>query len=330
MVRPDDSARKERHSGNLKTSVKAPPKKAGGGGRFTMGKVGEDWGGATYDRNDPNFDPDERRVDPDDGVAYKFDELAAFYKGKFSKQTIAEYWEYECTVARRKARKAASASVVPAGPTLQESAAQAKYRPKAPAQPKPEHKRLSDEDTETDGPLAKEVAAVIPYFPYQKLEKYYDIQGLLKHPKLFNAVCAVLGKRFKSLGVTKIAAFEARGFLFAPVSVRIGVPFILLRTSGKLPNTISSKEQAGVDTICVQRGAINEGDKVALVDDFVATGDSFCAGIELMKACQAEVVECASLVELKALNGREKCLKAGAKNMWSFISEDLLTTKADV
>lgn len=82
-----------------------------------------------------------------------------------------------------------------------------------------------------------------------------------------------------------------------------------------------------MSTICVQKGSIVEGDKVVLIDDLIATGGTLCAGIELMKACKAEVVECACMIELQALNGREKCEKAGAKGVWGFISEDLLTSK---
>jgi len=72
------------------------------------------------------------------------------------------------------------------------------------------------------------------------------------------------------------------------------------------------------------------GDKVILIDDLVATGGTLCAGIELVKACKAEVTECSCMVELKALNGRDRCLKAGAKDVWGFISEELLTLKAEL
>lgn len=331
MVR-DGSDRKERHSADPKSSVRAPAKKAGGGGKYTLGKLGEDAGGGFQDRGDPNFDPDEKRIDPDDGVAYKFDELAAFYKGKFTKQVVREYWEYECTpVVKKYAKVKAGLS----GPSLAESAAEStksKYRVKV--QPQEKGKRLTEEDMGTDGPLAKEIAAVIPWFPYKKLPKFFDIQGLLRHPKLFNAMCAVMAKRYRKMGVTKIAAFEARGFVFSPVSIKLNVPFVLLRKDGKMPSAISStpytKEYEGLDSICVQKGLIVEGDKVVLLDDLVATGGTLCAGIELMKACKAEVVECGCMIELKALNGREKCIKAGAKDVWGFISEDLLTTAAEL
>lgn len=333
MVRDETGDRKERHTGDPKSSVRQPPKKSGGGGKYAVGKLGDASGGGFYDIADPNFDPDEKRIDPEDGVAYKFDQLAAFYKGKFNKQAVREYWEYECTQVKRQHRVKAKEGL--GGPSVMESAELlASQKKMKQSKAKQEGKRLSPEDMDSNGPLAKEIAAAIPYFPYKKLEKFYDVQGLLRHPKLFNAVCAVMAKRYRKMGVTKLCAFEARGFLFATVSIKLGVPFVLLRKDGKMPNTISSapytKEYQGLDSICVQKGLIEEGDKVVLIDDLVATGGTLCAGIELMKACKAEVLECGCMIELKALGGREKCLKAGAKEVWGFISEDLLTNKAEL
>ena len=44
---------------------------------------------------------------------------------------------------------------------------------------------------------------------------------------------------------------------------------------------------------------VKEGDRVLLVDDLVATGGTLSAGIELVHAMGAKVVECACVVELK-------------------------------
>jgi len=139
MVRSAGAGTRDRRSNDPKSSVNAPEKKAGGGGKFTLGKAGDYSGGATVDYEDPNFDPDERRVDPDDGTAYKYEELAAFYKGKFTKQQVAEYWEYECTVVKRKA-KARAAAAAPAGPTLAESAADAAKVKSKPEKAAPKYK----------------------------------------------------------------------------------------------------------------------------------------------------------------------------------------------
>ena len=150
--------------------------------------------------------------------------------------------------------------------------------------------------------LEQQLAAVIPYFPYKKLDRFYDVQGILSHPELFGKACDAIAERYRALGVTKVAGFEARGFLFTPVALKLGVPFIMLRKAGKMPNTISSepytKEYEGVDVMCIQRGAVGPGDKVLLIDDLIATGGTLCSGIELVKSMGAETIECGCLVEL--------------------------------
>jgi len=273
----------------------------------------------------------EKRIDPEDGAAYTYDELAAFYTGKYKKKAIETYWESCESTKKGKAKAKTKAKAKEAEPSAK---VKAKAKAKVKAKATPKGKRLADEDLETDGPLAKEIAAVIPYFPFKKLDRFYDIQGLLNHPKLFNAMCSVMVKRYRKLGATKIVGFEARGFLFTPVALKLGVPFIMLRKAGKMPNTISSapytKEYEGLDVMCVQKGAIVKGDKVILIDDLVATGGTLCAGIELMKGCEAEVTECSCMVEIKVLKGRDRCLAAGAKAVWGFMSEDILNNAASL
>jgi malonyl-CoA/methylmalonyl-CoA synthetase len=47
--------------------------------------------------------PVERRIDPEDGQAYTFDELAGYYKGTYKKKVIEAYWEDSCKPAKSKA-----------------------------------------------------------------------------------------------------------------------------------------------------------------------------------------------------------------------------------
>eukprot|EP00746_Dinoflagellata_sp_MGD_P024736 gnl/MRDRNA2_/MRDRNA2_15807_c0_seq1.p1 gnl/MRDRNA2_/MRDRNA2_15807_c0~~gnl/MRDRNA2_/MRDRNA2_15807_c0_seq1.p1 ORF type:complete len:228 (+),score=50.64 gnl/MRDRNA2_/MRDRNA2_15807_c0_seq1:125-808(+) len=57
----------------------------------------------------------EKRIDPEDGYAYTFDELAQFYKGKYKKQHVLKYWDNDCTPLRGKKGKAkAKAEEAPA------------------------------------------------------------------------------------------------------------------------------------------------------------------------------------------------------------------------
>jgi len=48
----------------------------------------------------------ERRRDPVDGAAYTYEELAAFYRGGFTRAQILRYWESECIPARAAKAKA--------------------------------------------------------------------------------------------------------------------------------------------------------------------------------------------------------------------------------
>jgi len=59
---PKSDERKERHSGDPKSSVKAPPKKDGAGGKYTMGKVGEEEDNSALDKRDPNYDSENEET----------------------------------------------------------------------------------------------------------------------------------------------------------------------------------------------------------------------------------------------------------------------------
>jgi len=78
----------------------------------------------------------EKRVDPEDGAAYTYDELAAYYKGKYNKAAIAAYWE-ECKPLKGKKGKAAAE---PEPKAKAKSKAKAKAEPKAKAKAKAEPK----------------------------------------------------------------------------------------------------------------------------------------------------------------------------------------------
>jgi len=53
---PTFDEKKDRHSNNPKSSVKGNPKKDGAGGKFTMGKAGDELAPNVVDKGDPNYD----------------------------------------------------------------------------------------------------------------------------------------------------------------------------------------------------------------------------------------------------------------------------------
>jgi malate dehydrogenase len=70
--------------------------------------------------------PAEKRVDPEDGSAYTYEELAEYYKGKYKKAAIQAYWD-TCSPVKKSKGKGKGAA---------EPKAKAKTKAKAKAEPK--------------------------------------------------------------------------------------------------------------------------------------------------------------------------------------------------
>jgi len=103
---------------------------------------------------------------------------------------------------------------------------------------------------------------------------------------------------------------ESRGFIFgAPIAYALGVGFVPVRKLGKLPADVVSVEydlEYGSATLEMHKDAMKPGSKVLIVDDLLATGGTVAGTIELVKQLQGEIVALAFLIELKALNGRDR------------------------
>ncbi|ONK64823.1 uncharacterized protein A4U43_C07F30340 [Asparagus officinalis] len=150
---------------------------------------------------------------------------------------------------------------------------------------------------------------VIPNFPKPGV-MFQDITTLLLEPKLFRDTIDMFVERYKDKGVTVVAGIEARGFIFGPpIALDIGAKFVPMRKPKKLPGEVISEEYSleyGTDKMEMHVGAVQPGDRVLVIDDLIATGGTLCAAIKLLERVEAEVVECACLIELPELKGRER------------------------
>ena len=149
----------------------------------------------------------------------------------------------------------------------------------------------------------------VPDFPKPGIS-FKDITPLLKNPKALTATIHMLSKSAKGLGITTVVGIESRGFIFGiGVSIELGVGFIPIRKSGKLPAETVSESYSleyGTDTIEMHKDAIGSGDRVLLIDDLLATGGTIQAAAKLIEKTGAEVSKIAFVIELGFLNGREK------------------------
>ena len=69
----------------------------------------------------------------------------------------------------------------------------------------------------------------------------------------------------------------------------------------------------GKDKVEIHKDAINQGDKVLIIDDLVATSGTCLAACNLVKKLGGEIVECGFVIELPDLKGRERLESAGYK-----------------
>ncbi|XP_031407605.1 adenine phosphoribosyltransferase 3-like isoform X1 [Punica granatum] len=107
-----------------------------------------------------------------------------------------------------------------------------------------------------------------------------------------------------------LAGIEARGFIFGPpIALATGAKFVPLRKPKKLPGEVISEEyilEYGRDCLQMHVGAVKAGERALVVDDLIATGGTLCAAMNLLERVGAHVVECACVIELPDLKGRER------------------------
>ena len=149
----------------------------------------------------------------------------------------------------------------------------------------------------------------IPDFPEEGVV-FKDITPVLGHPEAFAELVTAMAEPFIGQGITKVAGIEARGFTLAtPVAGRLGAGFVPLRKPGKLPyETVREEYQLeyGTDALEIHVDGVDDGERVLLVDDVIATGGTAAAAIRLLREVGAEVVGFSVFIELVFLNGASK------------------------
>lgn len=149
----------------------------------------------------------------------------------------------------------------------------------------------------------------IPDFPKPGI-LFRDIMPVLKDPNLFNQVTDYFYHQLKNKNVQYIVGIESRGFILgAPLAQKLGAGFIPVRKAGKLPGDIQSHQyelEYGTDTIEMQADAIEDGARVVLIDDLLATGGTAGAACQLLTKLGAKLVSILFMIELEGLKGKEK------------------------
>jgi adenine phosphoribosyltransferase len=148
----------------------------------------------------------------------------------------------------------------------------------------------------------------IPDFPKPGIV-FKDITPLLADGRSFAYAVDRFAERYQGR-VDLVLGIESRGFIVgSAVAYAMGVGLTVVRKPGKLPaetHTAQYVLEYGTDMLEIHRDAFDHGRRVLVIDDLLATGGTASAAVELVARLEGEVVECAFLVELEFLRGRQR------------------------
>jgi len=139
---------------------------------------------------------------------------------------------------------------------------------------------------------------------------FRDITTLVQDPEAFRYTCDLLYDRYKDMKIDKVVSIDARGFIFGAVlAYKLDVGLVLVRKKGKLPPETIQEEytlEYGTNVVEISKHGIQKDDQVLVVDDLIATGGTVSAAVKLVEVLGGDVIECAFVIELPDLKGREK------------------------
>ena len=155
----------------------------------------------------------------------------------------------------------------------------------------------------------EEYVRSIPDFPEPGII-FRDITSVLQDAEGLQLAINSMQEFLKDVDVDVIAGAESRGFIFGvPIAYNLHKPFVPIRKKGKLPReTVSASYdlEYGSATIEMHKDSIKPGQKVAIVDDLIATGGTNEAMVKMIESLGGEVVKTVFLMELAGLKGRER------------------------
>ena len=112
---------------------------------------------------------------------------------------------------------------------------------------------------------------------------FADILPIFANPELHEGLLRALEltvqQQFGAGGKPDVVVgLDARGFLFGPsLALRLGASFVPVRKRGKLPGPCETAEylkEYGSDFFQMQADGVKTGQRVLVVDDIIATGES--------------------------------------------------------
>jgi adenine phosphoribosyltransferase len=165
----------------------------------------------------------------------------------------------------------------------------------------------------------KKIIREVPDYPRPGIT-FYDLTTLFKSGDALRTVIDRLAERFRGDKIECIAGIEARGFMLAAAlayELRLGI--VPIRKPGKLPWRITGEDytlEYGSGRLEVHEDAVDQGQRVLVIDDVLATGGTAAASGRLVERLGGVVAGYGFLMELQFLGGRARL---ASDNVFSLI-----------
>jgi adenine phosphoribosyltransferase len=160
---------------------------------------------------------------------------------------------------------------------------------------------------EAESPVDQDVVRERLVAGFPLVNEHPDVAGVLRDAELLGTLGPALVAPFRSAGVTKVCAPEARGpILGALAATALGVGLVLARKDernhpGADHRTVSAPTWRGATEVFLTRSFDFEpGDRVLVVDDWITSGSSVRAVAEAVAGLGATYVGAAVLVDKAA------------------------------
>ena len=181
--------------------------------------------------------------------------------------------------------------------------------------------------------FALSLIRTVPDFKKKGIQ-FRDIGPLIEHGSAFRHVVDRMSAPYLLEGIDKIAAIEARGFIFAAaMAMQLGGGVVMLRKPGLLPSSVARRAydtEYSKDILEIHEDSIQVGERVIIVDDILATGGTVSTAFTLLHELGANVIGCSFLIELVDCvpRGRPQIEARGHKMTTVFQLSDQPTQKA--
>ena len=152
----------------------------------------------------------------------------------------------------------------------------------------------------------------IPDYPKPGI-MFRDITTLLGNARAFRRAVDELVQPWAGSKIDKVAGIEARGFILGgAVAHQVSAGFVPIRKKGKLPHQtvrMAYLLEYGSDEMEMHVDAVQQGDRVVLVDDLIATGGTAEGAVKLLRQLGATVLAACFVIDLPELGGADKLRK---------------------